>query len=258
MKNSPPPNHCALPAQPVTIVRKAGPGNTPPPPASPTVGMIRTLGLVSAICGLIIVGAYQSTYDAVAANKRIATERAVFKVIPAAKSIVEYAALPGGGIQKVMRSGIQADGAGDTAAGLRFFAAYDAQDKLAGIAAEGGAKGYADTVRIMFGYSPACQCVIGIGVVAMRETPGIGDKVASDPAFLANFNALDVKLNADLSALANQVMAVKHGTKNNPWQIDAIAGATITSRAVGRAINDAAQALLPRLVPKLQTLEKKS
>ncbi|MCF8197475.1 MAG: FMN-binding protein [Sulfuritalea sp.] len=213
--------------------------------------MIRTLGLVSAICGLIIVSAYQSTYDAVAANKRIATERAVFKVIPAAKSIVEYAALPNGGIQKL--------GAGDTATpsgAVGFFAAYDEHGRLAGIAAEGGAKGYADTVRIMFGYSPACQCVVGFGVVAMRETPGIGDKIIKDREFLANFAALDVKLTADLSALANEVMAVKHGTKSNPWQIDAIAGATITSRAVGRAINDAAQALLPRLVPKLEILQK--
>jgi electron transport complex protein RnfG len=228
-------------------------GSTPPaPPASPAAGMIRILGLVSAVCGLIIVGAYQGTYDAVAANKRIATERAVFKVIPAAKSIAEFVALPGGGIEAKV-------GAGDTAAGgVKFFAAYDAAGKLAGIAAEGGAKGYADTVRIMFGYSPECQCVIGIGVVSMRETPGIGDKVLTDKAFLANFSALDAKLKADLSALANEVRAVKHGSKTSPWQIDAIAGATITSRAVGKAINDSAQALLPRLVPNLEKLRSKS
>ncbi len=88
-------------------------------------------------------------------------------------------------------------GAGDTAnapGAVKFFAAYDAAGKLAGIAAEGGAKGYADTVRIMFGYSPDCQCVVGIGVVSMRETPGIGDKIITDKDFLANFNALDVKL----------------------------------------------------------------
>lgn len=222
------------------------------PPASPTAPMIRTLGLVSAICGLIIVGAYQGTYDAVAANKRIATERAVFKVIPAAKSIAEYVALPAGGIEPRV-------GAGDTApGGVKFFAAYDAAGKLAGIAAEGGAKGYADTVRIMFGYSPDCQCVVGIGVVAMRETPGIGDKIITDRNFLANFNALDVKLKGDLSALANEVRAVKHGAKTSPWQVDAIAGATITSRAVGRAINDSAQVLLPRLVPNLDKLRSKS
>lgn len=223
-------------------------------PASPTVGMIRTLGLVSAVCGLIIVGAYQATYDAVAANKRIATERAVFKVIPAAKSIAEYQALPGGGIQ----ASVGGSGTAPAPGAVRFFAAYDEHGQLAGIAAEGGAKGYTDTVRIMFGYSPACQCVIGIGVVSMRETPGIGDRIITDHDFLANFNALDVKLNADLSALANEVKTVKHGTKANPWQIDAIAGATITSRAVGKAINDSAQALLPRLVPNLDKLGSKS
>jgi electron transport complex protein RnfG len=222
-------------------------------PDSPTGAMIRTLGLVSAICGLIIVGAYQSTFDAVAANKRIATERAVFKVIPAAKSIAEFVALPAGGVEKV--------GAGDTAippGGVKFFAAYDEGGKLAGIAAEGGAKGYADTVRIMFGYQPDCQCVVGIGVVAMRETPGIGDKIITDKDFLANFVSLDVKLTGDLSALANEVKAVKHGAKTNPWQIDAISGATITSRAVGKAINDSAQALLPRLLPNLDKLAGKS
>jgi electron transport complex protein RnfG len=214
--------------------------------------MIRTLGLVAAICGLIIVGAYQSTFDAVAANKRIATERAVFKVIPAAKSIAEFVALPAGGVQKV--------GAGDTAnlaaGAVKFFAAYDGSGQLAGIAAEAGAKGYADTVRIMFGYSPGCQCVVGIGVVAMRETPGIGDKIITDKDFLANFTALDARLNADLSALAHEVKTVKHGAKTNAWQIDAIAGATITSRAVGKAINDTAQALLPRLVPNLDKLKQ--
>jgi Na+-translocating ferredoxin:NAD+ oxidoreductase subunit G len=219
--------------------------------STPTVAMIRTLGLVSAICGLIIVGAYQLTFDAVAENKRIATERAVFKVIPAAKSIAEFVALPAGGVEKA--------GAGDTpAGGVKFFAAYDGDGKLAGIAAEGGAKGYADTVRIMFGYEPECQCVVGIGVVSMRETPGIGDKILVDKDFLANFTALDARLDAELKALANEVKTVKHGSKTNPWQIDAISGATITSRAVGKAINDSAQVLLPKVVPQLETVKAKS
>jgi electron transport complex protein RnfG len=98
--------------------------------------------------------------------------------------------------------------------------------------------------------------VVGMSVVAMRETPGIGDKVLTDPAFVANFKALEAKLAADLKALAHEIRTVKHGTKTQAWQIDAIAGATITSRAVGRAINDAAQALLPRLVPNLEQIGK--
>jgi electron transport complex protein RnfG len=220
------------------------------PVATPTLAMIRTLGLVSAICGLIIVGAYQGTYEAVAANKRVAMERAVFKVVPAAKSIEEYYALAAGGIAKA--------GAETPAGAVKFFAAYDDAGKLVGVAAEGGAKGYADTVRIMFGYEPACQCIKGIGVVSMRETPGIGDKIVTDKEFQANFKELDARLNAEMAALANEIKTVKHGTKANNWQIDAISGATITSRAVGKAINDTAQALLPKLVPNLDKMGSKS
>jgi electron transport complex protein RnfG len=221
------------------------------PTGTPTAAMIRTLGLVSAICGLVIVGSYQGTYDAVAANKRIAMERAVFKVVPAARSIEEYYALEGGSIAK---AGAEAAPAG----AVKFFAGYDEAGRLAGIAAEGGAKGYADTVRIMFGYDPACQCVKNIGVVSMRETPGIGDKILKDRDFLANFEKLDAKLNAEMGALANEIKAVKHGSKTDAWQVDAIAGATITSRAVGKAINDTAQALLPKLVPNLDKIGSKS
>lgn len=219
-------------------------------PATPTGAMIRTLGLVSAICGLIIVGAYQATYDAVAANKRIAMERAVFKVVPAAKSIEEYLAKADGGIAKA--------GAETPAGTIRFFAGYDEAGQLVGVAAEGAARGYADIVRVMFGYDPACQCVSNIGVVSMRETPGIGDKILVDRAFLENFKELDARLNADMKALANEIKTVKHGSKTGAWQIDAIAGATITSRAVGRAINDTAQALLPRLAPNLDKIGSKS
>lgn len=219
-------------------------------PMTPTLGMIRSLGLVSAICGLIIVGSYELTLPAAQANRRLAAERAVFRVLPAAKSITEYHLVPGQGIKA-------ASGAEPPAGAFKFYAAYDGAGQLAGIAAEGAAKGYADTVRVMFGYAPGCQCIVGIGVVSMRETPGIGDKIIADKGFLANFQALDVKLDREMSALANEVKVVKHGTKTQPWQIDAIAGATITSRAVGKGINDAAQILLPQLVPNLDKIRSK-
>jgi electron transport complex protein RnfG len=219
------------------------------PDTTPTAAMIRTLGLIAAICGLIIVSAYQGTYSAVQENKRIAVERAVFKVIPAARSIVEYVAAPSGDLLKV--------GSGEAAAGsVKFYAGYDEAGKLAGIAAEGMAKGYADNVRILFAYDPAAETIAGFSVVTSRETPGIGDKVVVDKDFLANF-PLEAKLSDDRMVLAHEIRAVKHGSKTNPWEVDAIAGATITSRAVGKAINDTAQALLPRIAPHLATLKEK-
>jgi len=227
---------------------------SPPAPSAPapasTRDLVLTLGVVAAVCGLVIVGAYQLSLDAVTANRRAALERSVFTVIPAATSLAEFVALPGGGVAPATPGEVP-PGA------LRFFAAYDAAGNLAGIAAEGVAKGYADSVRVLFGYQPGCQCITGLGVVSHRETPGIGDRIVTDKAFLANFRALDARLNAELSALASEIRTVKHGTKKNAWQIDAISGATITSRAVGKAVNDSAQALLPRLAPELEKVRKK-
>ncbi len=218
------------------------------PQATSAASLVKTLGLVSALCGIIIVGAYQGTYEAAAANRRLALERTVFKIVPAATSMTEWQA---------SAAGIRPAGSDATAGAIKFYAAYAADGSLAGIAVEGAAKGYADVVRILYGYSPDCQCINGIGVVAMKETPGIGDKIITDEAFLANFKALDVKLDRELARLANEVKVVKQGSKSEAWQIDAISGATVTSRAVGKAINDSAQALLPKLLPQIEQLRKK-
>ena len=109
-------------------------------------------------------------------------------------------------------------------------------------------------MRILYGYDPVRQVITGIGVISMRETPGIGDKILTDADFLRNFTAVDVHLTTDLQSLANAVKTVKHGTKSSPWQIDAIAGATVTSKAIGRGINESARTLLPRLLPHLERL----
>jgi Na+-translocating ferredoxin:NAD+ oxidoreductase subunit G len=200
--------------------------------------MIATLGLVATVCGVLIVSAYQGTLTAVTANKRIALERAVFKVIPDAATMKEFVAT---------ETGVETTGPGD-----RFYAAYDRAGTLKGIAAEGAAAGYADVVRVLYAYDPARQAVTGLGVIAMRETPGIGDKILTDQAFLQNFTALDARLNAAGTALANPIRVVKHGSKRHSWEIDAIAGATVTTKAVGKGIHDSAQRLLPRLVPHLE------
>jgi electron transport complex protein RnfG len=215
-------------------------------PATPSGAMIRTLGILATICGVLIVSAYQGTLGPVAANKKIAVERAVFKVIPGAASVKEFIATP---------TGIQPAGSVIPEGAVKFYAAYDQAGVLKGIAAEGEGKGYADTVKVMYAYDTAKQAITGIGVVSMRETPGIGDKIYTDQGFLDNFVALDVKLAADMKSLANAVKVVKHGTKQNPWEIDAIAGATVTSKAVGRGINASAQKLLPLLVPNLGMLQ---
>ena len=221
----------------------------PPVAITSSTAMIGTLALVATLCGILIVSAYQGTLEAVTANKKIALERAVFKVIPGAASVTEFYA-DARGIHP----------AGDAPApddAVKFYAAYDAQGAFRGVAAEAAAKGYADVVRILYAYDPVYHAVTGIGVISMRETPGIGDKIITDKQFLKNFEALDVRLNAEMTALANAVKVVKHGTKTKAWEIDAISGATVTSKAVGRGINDSANRLLPLLVPHIADLQRK-
>ena len=63
---------------------------------TPSFAMVRTLGLVAVICGVLIVGIYEVTLPAVNANKKLALERQVFKVLPNAKKVVPYFATANG------------------------------------------------------------------------------------------------------------------------------------------------------------------
>ena len=224
-----------------------GAPQTPVVPAASSLRMVRTLMAVTALCGGLIVAVWQWTLPAIAANKKVVLERSVRALIPDATQIVAYDA-SGKGV---------APATGEPAAGaLRFYAAYDSSGELDAIVAEGAARGYADVVRVLYGYRPDCECIFGIQVLQMKETPGIGDKIITDRAFLKNFERLDVSLAPDLKSLFNAVRTVKHGSKQFGWEIDAIAGATITCKAVGRGINDSAQRLLPLLKPHLETLAR--
>ena len=54
--------------------------------------------MVSAVCGLIIVVSYLATLDRAKDNRKLASQRAVFKVLPEAKSVKDFFALPTGEI----------------------------------------------------------------------------------------------------------------------------------------------------------------
>ena len=112
--------------------------------------------------------------------------------------------------------------------------------------------GYQDVIRVIYGYSFADEAIIGIRVLESKETPGLGDKIETDPDFLRNFEQLDVSLVEDRSALANPIVPVKSGEKSHPWEVDGITGATISSVAIANILNDSAQYWVPRIQEHLQ------
>ncbi len=217
------------------------------PGPSATGPMIRTLGGIAMLSGFLVVLAYQLSLPAIQRNQREATERAVFQVLPGAVSRKDFVLEPQGLVPAAKTDG----------RGILVHAAYDAQGKLKGVALEAAAQGYQDVIRLVYGYDPGCRCITGIHVLKMTETPGLGDRIATDPGFLANFKALAAKIAPGGTALLHPIRTVKHGTKKNPWEIDAISGATISSKAVGRALNDSAEAALPALAAQLQALQEK-
>lgn len=212
--------------------------------AKPTSSLyiIGMLSLVSTICGLVIVLAYQVTMQPIARNLAIITNEAVSQVVPGGAKQVIYALQPDGGLKAVP------DTSGKS---QKLFAVYDDAGKLLGVAVETAGPGYGDLIRLMYAYSPEKQAITGFKVLDAKETPGLGDKIGTDPGFLANFQDLDVKLSG--GKLANPIQTVKHGTKSNPWEIDGISGATVSSNAVGNIINDSAEKMIPLI---RQNLEK--
>lgn len=214
-------------------------------PDTGSTAMIRTLGAIAMISGLLVVMVFEWTRPAIEANKRKLIERAVFQVIPGATRHHDFH-VDGTSILPADKT---------STGGITVYAGYDGEGKLRGIAAEAAAQGYQDVIRLLYGYDPACQCITGIRVLKLSETPGLGDKIVDDPAFHANFKALDARLKPTMDALVNAIVTVKHGSKQHPWEIDAISGATISSKAVGKALNDSTQRLLPLVVPKLDELK---
>jgi electron transport complex protein RnfG len=96
-----------------------------------------------------------------------------------------------------------------------------------GIAFETSGKGYGGEVGLMVGINVEDNNLIGVGVTTHGETPGMGAKAKSDPSFVLQFKDL---------ALGEPYKVTADG-----GSINALSGATITSRAVAAAATDAGE-----------------
>ncbi|MBA3031136.1 MAG: RnfABCDGE type electron transport complex subunit G [Desulfobacteraceae bacterium] len=108
-----------------------------------------------------------------------------------------------------------------------------------------GKGGYGGDVGLMVGVDIEKSSLIGVGVTTHSETPGMGAKAQSDPSFVAQFKGLGVD---------KPVAVSKDG-----GSINAISGATITSRAVCSGTSDALSIytrLKPQLLEKSKAFEK--
>jgi len=190
--------------------------------------LVTSLAIAGFLSGLIIIGIYAATLPTITANKAEEMRQAVFRVLPGVTQL-----------QKLHYDGqrvtVQKGGKDDE---NTFYAGYDKTGRFIGYAIASEGPGFQDTVSLLFGYQPSKNKVVGMWVLDSRETPGLGDKIYKDHDFVANFD--DV-------ATDPPIVAVKKGTKSKPNEIDAITGATISSKAVVRIMNEGVARWKPRL-----------
>jgi electron transport complex protein RnfG len=202
---------------------------------------------VGLLCGLLIVTVFEVTRPIIARNKAEALQRAIFQVLPEARSSATFR-FEG----ENHFTSVDGEGAGEPLV----YAGYDEANRLAGIAVEAQGMGYQDVIRLLYGYSFAEDAVVGIRVLESRETPGLGDKIETDAGFLENFERLVVSLTDDLSAIVHPIEFVKQGKKEHPWQIDGITGATISSNAIANILSRSTAYWVPRIRQNLNDFRK--
>jgi electron transport complex protein RnfG len=184
------------------------------PEQASSLRMVATLGAAGALAGLLIVMVFTVTLAPIEAHKAEVLRRAVSGVLnnpvryetlyATAQSVFEVP--PATGAEKI-------------------YVGLNAHGQITGVAIKAGAAGFQDVITLIYGFDPSTGQLLGMKVLESRETPGLGDKIEKDEVFAAQFKGA-----------APPLVATKRAT-GALGEIDAISGATISSRAVVRIIN---------------------
>lgn len=187
-----------------------------------TPRLVLTLAVAGLLSGLTIVGAYRLTLPRIQANQAEALRRAVFEVLPGAERMERLVWRPDGAGEGGGALVPASEGGAAAAAEPSVYAGFGGGGRFLGYAIPAAGAGFQDTISILYGYDPAGDRIVGMQVLESRETPGLGDRIYKDEAFVAQFRDL---------AVAPRLELVKEAP-SAPNQVDAITGATISSAAV--------------------------
>lgn len=113
----------------------------------------------------------------------------------------------------------------------KFYTVYDAwlpDGKMVGHVVKADGQGYADKIELLVGLDAQGKTITGLFVLDQKETPGLGAKILED-GWRGQFKD---------KSTDNTLSVIKGGGAGDD-QIDAISGATISSRSVTGIVNTA-------------------
>jgi electron transport complex protein RnfG len=110
----------------------------------------------------------------------------------------------------------------------KFYTVYDAflEGTPVGHVAKASGQGYADKIELLVGLDADARTITGLFILDQKETPGLGNRILEKPW-------RDQFLN---KSSATRLVVVK-GNPGKENEIDAISGATISSRSVTGIVN---------------------
>ncbi|MFW6061878.1 MAG: FMN-binding protein [Planctomycetota bacterium] len=115
-----------------------------------------------------------------------------------------------------------------TMGGQQVYRTLDEAGEPVGWVIHSEGQGFAGPIEVLVGTDMQAREITGLYVLAQTETPGLGDTIAQDPDWRAQF----VGKNA-----TRPVVVTKASPSGN--QIRAVTGATISSQSVTRIVNTA-------------------
>jgi electron transport complex protein RnfG len=195
--------------------------------------LLATLFIAGALSGVLVVAVYRVTLPRVQRYAAARLDGAVREVLKApARWDTLY--LVGEQLSRTPPSGA---GGADLP---KAYVGFDASGKRSGVAVQAAEPGFQEELTLMIGFDPSSGAITGYTVLDQKETPGLGDKIERDTAFVAQFAGKIAPLkgarvpSADVST------------------VQTITGATISSRAVIRIINNA----VARWTPLVQAFDR--
>ena len=188
---------------------------------------------------MLVVAVFKGTEARIHENQERFLQQAISEVLPEAIATGAISIAPDD--QSMAAADIES---------LPAYLGYDDDDGVVGAVVTAQGMGYQDNIRLLYAYSFELDAIVGLKILDSKETPGLGDRVETEPHFVANFTRLDASLSPDGRRLLHEIVTVDEGQKINPWQIDGITGATITSEAIGAILNASANTWVPVLERK--------
>ena len=178
---------------------------------SPSARMIIVLTLIAALSGGILAAWDSFTAPRIAYHREQALKAAIAEVLPP--------------YEKYTTS---------TIAGMTFYIARTG-DSLIGVAFEAQGNGFQGPISMMVGMNPNLNQLTGLKILEQLETPGLGTKIVDDPSNRVDagwFTTQFVDLNPN-----PRIAVIKNARPTKSNEVQAITGATISSKAVVRILN---------------------